>query len=209
MGLTTVAWARTLGISTDPLPPIVEEYDEPCRFGARQIATRVLVLQGVVAVAAGVDPDPVVEWFQEQDVWEAASPRERAFLLDPGSLDESARSGLRWRQEAEWALLWVVGKVEALGLPTRQCDARRLVEEIVPALGSDAEAFLSSAQTRPSELLLAEDDRHYDLWCQYMRARREAASLPSDLQLAVLHQRRYAFKWLCGPEPWDDVPCDA
>jgi hypothetical protein len=206
---TTAAWARSLGISTDPTPPIIDGYAEPCRFTARQIATRALVLQGVVAVAAGVDPEPVLEWFREQDLWEAISPRERAFLLDPGSVDESARNGLGWRQEAEWALLWVVGKVEALGLPTRQCDTRRLVDEIVPALGSDTEAFLSCAETRPPGLLLAEDDRHYDLWCAHARARRESERLPGDLQLAVLYQRRYAFEWLCGPEPWDDTPCDA
>ena len=207
---TTEEWARLHGISTAPTPPAIEGYDEPCPFTARQIATRAVILQGVVAVASGVDPEPVVEWYQEQGVWEQVSPGEQRFLLDPGSFDRDAWNGLRWRQEAEWALLWVVGKVDALGLPTRQCDTRRLVDEIIPALGSNIELFLASAELRPPGLLLAEEDRHYDLWCRYFQTRREGAHLlPSDLDLSVLYQREYAFEWLQGIEAWDDVECDA
>ena len=46
---TTVEWAISLGISTAPIPPTVENYDEPCPFSARQIATRAVILQGVFA----------------------------------------------------------------------------------------------------------------------------------------------------------------
>ena len=104
----------------------------------------------------------------------------------------------------------MVGKVEALGLPIRQCDTRRLVDEIIPALGSDIEPFLASAKLQPPGLLLAEDDRHYDLWCLYHQSRREGAyRVPRDLEVVVLYQRQYAFEWLHGIEAWDDVRCDA
>jgi hypothetical protein len=207
---TTAEWARALGISTAPTPPTVEGYDEPCPFTARQIATRAVILQGVVAVACGVDPEPVIEWFQEQGVRNAVSPRERALLLDPSSVSRDEIYGFRWQQEAEWALLWVVGKVESLGLPTRPCDSRRLVDEIIPALGSDIEPFLASAKLRPPGVLLAEDDRYYDLWCRYIQTRREGSYLlPHDLEVDVLYQREYAFEWLHGIEAWDDVQCDA
>ncbi|HZY86280.1 MAG TPA: DUF4272 domain-containing protein [Gemmataceae bacterium] len=207
---TTEEWARSHGISTAPTPPAVKGYDEPCPFTARQIATRAVILQGVVAVASEVDPEPVVEWYQEEGVWDQVSPAEQRFLLDPDSVDRNAWNDLRWRQEAEWALLWVVGKVDALGLPTRQCDTRRLVNEIIPALGSDVEPFLASAELRPPGVLLAEDDRHYNLWCRYFQTRRAATHLlPSDLEFSVLYQREYAFEWLHGIEAWDDVECDA
>jgi len=91
--------------------------------------------------------------------------------------------------EAEWALLWVIGKVEALGLPIRQCDTRRLVDEIIPALGSDIEPFLATAVLRSPGVLLAEDDRVYDLWCRWHAARRIGDPLPEDLDEAVLYQR--------------------
>jgi hypothetical protein len=207
---TTEQWAESLGISTAPTPPCVEGCDEPCAFTARQIATRAVILQGVVAVASGVDPEPVVQWFRDVGVWSDVSPNEQALLVDPASVKQQAINGFRWRQEAEWALLWVVGRVEALGLPTRQCDTRRLVDEIIPVLGSDIEPFLASAELRPPGVLLAEDDRHYDLWCNYFQTRRQGTHLlPSDLQFSVLYQREYAFEWLHGSEAWDDVQCDA
>ena len=207
---TTEEWARSHGISTAPTPPVVGDYNEPCPLTASEVGTRAVVLQGVVAVAAGVEPGPVVDWFREQGIWEAASPREGEFLLRPASVRGNELLSLRWRQEAEWALLWVVGKVQALGLPTRQCDTRRLVDEIIPPLGADIGPFLKSAELRPPGVLLAEDDRHYNLWCRWFQTRRHGEHLlPADLVFDALYQRQYAFEWLHGTEPWDDVQCDA
>ncbi len=208
--MTTAEWARSFGISTDPTPPTIEGYDERCPFTARQIATRAVILQGVVAVASEVDPAPVVEWYQDHGVWDLVSPNERKLLLDPSSVCRDEIQKFRWRQEAEWALLWVVGKVKALGLPTRECDTRQLVNEIIPALGSDLEPFLASATLREPGVLLAEDDRHYDLWCQYNQTHRKGNHLlPGDLNVSVLYQREYAFEWLHGIEVWDAVQCDS
>jgi Domain of unknown function (DUF4272) len=207
---TTEAWARSLNISTAPTPPAVEDYDEPCHFSAREIATRVLIIHGVVAVASGVDPEPIAHWYREQGVWDQVSPQEQGFLTDPESRGPDARNSLGWQQEAEWALLWVVGKVEWLGLPNRRCDTRRIVDEIIPPLGSEIEPFLASAKLQSPGLLLAEDDRHYDLWCRYFQTHREEPHrLPCDLDTSVLYQRRYAFEWLDGIEAWDDVRCDS
>jgi hypothetical protein len=208
--LKTEEWARSHGISTALTPPAVEGYDEACPFSARQIAIRAVILQGVVAVASEVDSEPVVEWYQGSGMWDAVSPNERALLLDPSSVSQKAVHEFRWRQEAEWALLWAVGKVEALGLPTQQCDTPRLVDEIIPALGSDIEPFLASAELRSPGVQLAEDDRHYNLWCRYFQTRREGSDLvPGDLDVSVLYQRQYAFEWLHGVDAWDDVRCDA
>lgn len=141
--MTTEQWARSFDIATAPTPPAVGDYHEPCPFTAREVAVRAVVLHGVVAAACGVDPRPVAEWYANEGVWDAVSPKEEAFLLDPSVASRDEMMALRWRQEAEWALLWVVGKVQHLGLPTRQCDTRRLVDEIAPALGSDLESFLA------------------------------------------------------------------
>jgi hypothetical protein len=193
-----------------PTPPAIADYDEPCPLSAREVATRAIALQGVIAVACEVDPAAIIDWFKEQGVWDAVSPNERAFVLDPKTARSDDVLRLRWRQEAEWTLLWVVGKVDHLGLPIRQCDTRRLVDEIIPELGSDIEPFLASATLRSPGELLSETDRHYDLWCRYIQTRRERPeSLPSDLNVEVLYQREYAFEWLHGIEPWDDVQCDA
>lgn len=205
--LSTKTWAKALGISVEPTPPVVEGYSERCPRSARAIAVRAVILQGVVAVASDVDPEPVIEWFHDQRVWRSVTPGEKAFLQDP-SPTRAQCSKFGWHREAEWTLLWVVGKVEALGLPTRGCDTRRLVDEIIPPLGSDISAFVASAKVREPGVLLAEDDRTYNLWCYAQKARRKGA-LPADLCWEVLYERRYGFEWLYGVQDWDDVTCDA
>ena len=69
--------------------------------------------------------------------------------------------------------------------------------------------FLVSSELRPPGVLLAEDDRTYDLWCCTAAARRNREPLPPDLNWWVLYERRYAFEWLDGQQDWDDVKCDA
>jgi hypothetical protein len=205
--LSTKTWAKSLGIPVQATPPAVEGYSGRCPRSARQIAVRAVILQGVVAVAAGVDPEPAIRWFRDRRVWRSVTPEEKAFLRDPSPPTEQ-RDKFGRHREAEWALLWAIGRVESLGLPTRPCDTRRLVDEIIPPLGGDIGAFLASAEVREPGVLLAEDDRTYSLWCYAQKARRRGA-LPADLDWGVLYERRYAFEWLDGPQQWDDVTCDA
>src|SRR5262249_57763702 len=82
----------------------------------------------VAAVASEVDPAPIVAWFHEQRMWRSVSPEERAFLADP-SVTAAQHNKFGWRQEAEWTLPWMIGKIESLGLPTCCGDARRLCQE--------------------------------------------------------------------------------
>jgi hypothetical protein len=206
--LSTEAWARSLGIATAPVPPAIEGYTKRWPRSARQVAVRTIILQGVVCVAAGVDPRPVIQWFRKQRLWRSVTPEERAFLTAPEPAEEDCRQ-LGWHAEAEWALLWAIGKVEALGLPTRLCDSRRICREIMPALGADVAEFIASAELRSPGLLLAEDDRTYNLWCYAHVARHKRQPLPDDLDMSVLYERRYAFEWLGGADKWDRVICDA
>jgi hypothetical protein len=205
--LSTKAWAESLGISVDATPPPVAGYSKRCPRTARQIAVRTLILQGIVAVASEVDPEPIVAWFHQQRLWRSVSPDERAFLRNRSPTTER-RHQFGWDQEAQWTLLWVIGQVESLGLPTHGCDMRKLVEEIIPPLGAEIDAFVASARVREPGVLLAEDERTYNLWCYAQKARRKG-ELPEDLNWDVLYERRYAFEWLDGMQDWDEVTCDA
>lgn len=206
--MTTEDWARSLKVSVAATPPTVENYAEPCPRTARDIAVRTVILQGLVAVAAQVEPEPIIEWFQDQQIWSSVTPEEQAFLQSNSRTQEQCHK-ISWHIEAEWTLLWVIGLVESLGLPTHACDSRRMCDEIMPELGSDIEDFLSSAEIRSPGILLAENDRTYDLWCYANIARSKRQPLPVDLNWGVLYERRYAFEWLDGMQDWDDVTCDA
>jgi hypothetical protein len=207
--VTTADWAISLGISTAPTPPAAADGDDLYPLTARQVATRAVILQGIVAVAAEVEPQRIIEWYQDQRIWEHVTPHERAFLANPSGAHRDQLNRFAWQAEAEWALLWTIGKVEALGLPTHRCDSRRLVDEIIPALGSEIGSFLSSAVLRPKGVLLAEDDRHYNLWCYLHSAASNGQPQPEDLIYGVIWQRVRAFEWLDGITPWDEVRADA
>lgn len=204
---TTESWAKSLNLSVEASAPAVEDYSRRCRRTARQIAVRAIILQGVVAVAFKVNPQAIMDWFRKQRIWRSVTPAERAFLTTSSPTGKQSLQ-FSWHKEAEWTLLWAIGKVESLGLPTTECDTRRLVDEIIPPLGTDISEFVSTAKTREPGVLLAEDDRTYQMWCYAQKARRNG-QLPSDLNWSVLYERRYAFEWLDGDQNWDDVTCDA
>jgi len=205
--ISTVEWASSFGISTAPTPPLGARPLSKRPRRARTVAARAIVLHCVTAVAAGAGREPIIDWLRQQGLWRSTSRSERRFLTD---VEPSASKciQLTWRAETEWTLLWALGWVDHLGLPTRLCDSRRMVDEIMPALGSDTTSFQQSAHLRASNVLCAEDERTYDLWCRAQPARR-ADRLPQDLQWGVLYERRYAFEWLLWGELWDEVTCDA
>jgi hypothetical protein len=205
---TTNKWAESLKIKTADILPPVRGYSKPYARNASEVAARAIILQGVVAVVYGVPAAPVVKWFRAQRLWRNVTPQERDVLF-ASELPEASQLQFRWKQEAEWTLLWMIGKVESLGLPTRYCDTRRLVDEIIPPLGQSVREFITGAKLRSPGALLAEDDRTYDLWCRALAAQRDGEPLPTDLNLGVLRERRYAFEWMDGNQDWDEVTCDA
>ena len=205
---TTKEWAKSFGISTAATPPRIPDYDEPFPRSAREISERTIILQGVVARAFEVvNPKDVKDWFRSLNIWSSVTPCEQKFLRSTKPAKDQSQS-FAWHVEAEWTLLWCIGKVDSLGLPTKTCDTKRLIDEIIPALGSDIQEFIDTSKLREPGLLLAEDDRTYDLWCRAVKARKNN-SLPSDLNWSVLYERRYAFEWLDGNQEWDDVTCDS
>lgn len=177
---TTKLWAESLNVASETDLSPIADYSQPYAHSARQIAVRAVILQGVAAVAYEVEPQPIIEWFQEQGIWSDVSPQERTLML--GSVHtESERLRFRWKQEAEWTLLWMIGRVESLGLPTRCCNTRRLVDEMIPALGDDLQSFLAQSELRSPGALLAEDDRTYNLWCYALAAQRHGGELMKRL----------------------------
>jgi len=200
--MKTKDWLASFGISTDPTPPEVEDAESPPR-SAIEIAKRILVLHGLAAVGAGVDASRIRDWLDEQGLSSSVTPKERAFLAME-SPDQKTRMTFFWHKEAQWTLLWAIGKIENLGLPITECDSARIVNDIMPALGVDTSEFINTAELRPPGVILAEDDRTYNIWCYA----NQASSLPDDLNMRVLYERRYAMEWLDSPDPWDEVTCD-
>lgn len=184
----------------------MDGYDKPISHTASDVARRVIILHSVAAAGYGVERELIVEWLTAESIWQHTSPNERRLLTQNYVTDDELKDA-RWRQEAQWALLWAITKIEFLGLPTKTSDTSRLVDSIMPGLGcSTAEFILSSILRSPGELL-AEDARIYNLHCYARQASRQN-TMPGDLVYPVLFERHYAFEWLMGDSDWDTVSID-
>ncbi len=158
----TREWAASHSVCIDDIAPPIEDYTKAYPRSAAKIAIQTIILHCITAVGYQVDPLPIINWLKDQGIWEYVSPNEKVFLCANNRSDKEC-SDARWRQEAQWALLWTIGKIESLDLPTQYCDSARLVDEIMPRLGDPIEAFVSSAELRSPSELMAEDDRIYNL----------------------------------------------
>lgn len=204
--MKTKTWATSLGVCTSANVPAVDDYHEECPRSPADVARRAIVLHCVAAVGCGVNAEPVIQWLENESLWETVSPSERAFLAAIKPTKKLIHAA-RWRQESQWALLWSIGHVRSLGLPTKTCSTRMLVDEIMPGLGDSTREFITSARLRSPGWILAEEDRTYNLLC-YARQAIRTDSMPEDLIFDVLYERHYAFSWLGSSDNWDEVDMD-
>jgi len=200
--IKTKEWAESLGIATEDILPPVENNDEPYKQTAEEVAVRTIILHAVAAAGYGIDRDAIIDWLKKQNLWDKVSPREQTFLLTQKSPKED-QTGALWLQEAQWALLWTIQKVDSLGLPTKTCDSHRIVNEIMPMLGDDIELFVSTSELRPPSEIRVEDERVNKLYDAQQEE--QEAEMPEDLVYGVLFQRLQAFKWLSSEYDWDNV----
>ncbi|MDX1927732.1 MAG: DUF4272 domain-containing protein, partial [Pirellulaceae bacterium] len=116
--MKTKAWAASHGVCTTAIVPAVQDYHKKCPRNPAEVARRAIVLHCVAAVGCGVKAQPVIEWLENESLWETVSPPERAFLEARKPTNKQIHAA-RWRQESHWALLWSIGRVRSLGLPTQ------------------------------------------------------------------------------------------
>ncbi|XZE36349.1 DUF4272 domain-containing protein [Pirellulaceae bacterium SH501] len=107
---STKQWAASQGLCVDDIVPPVDDYCEPQKRPAEDVAIRSIILHCVAAVGYGVDPQPVIAWLKEQSIWGLVSSNEQIFLCAEDVSDKEL-SDARWRQEAQWALLWSIGVI--------------------------------------------------------------------------------------------------
>ncbi|HVJ94476.1 MAG TPA: DUF4272 domain-containing protein [Labilithrix sp.] len=180
------------------------------RLGVKAVRRRCLVLSGIQSVPNGRDPREVARWLRAEDLWDATSRSERAFLTkkrSPADLD-----AMSWRAEALWALWWALGYVHELSFPPRSCDLGDVLDRPgvdVPWIGSSTRAFVrSGGALRARDDLLDEADLAYRLHWAVREAQLGRGRLPRSVDPDVVEERHRALNWLLGRHAsadWDDV----
>lgn len=176
------------------------------RRGAQEIAYRAMALLVVAAKADGVEEEVVGKLIERYRLADHFSPDEKAFLADRSPSDHD-RVQFVWRYEAAWVLLWALGYVDQLKMPTNVCDVRKAIDTF---LGRTAEQFIADAELRPIGRILDEADLIYRYHWAVVEARLNGKDAPAGLSPDVVLERHHALNWLIGyfNQEWDKVSTD-
>ena len=187
----------------DWLPIIGDSDDDKQLRTPREVAERAVALYAVSVGAAPEEHENAITFLRERGLWEAASPKEQAFLLNPQPEDEEA-AAFSWRYEALLVLLWALGHVEDLPFPDETCDLP--LQEFV--LGIPVEDFVGRAALRPADEILDATDFIYRCHWAVRQALLHGEEPAAGLEPGVVYERHYALNWLTkyGDVGWDNVP---
>lgn len=202
-----------------PGPLFVGDDNEVELQSAEDVARRVMVLWAVDQRAEGFPKRKALELIKQLDLWDSATPSEKAFLKATTLDSEECRQRV-WRLEAIWVLLWALRYVKKLDWPKGMCNVESLVD-IVMTREADR-SFITDARLRPkAQILDAQDLTMRIHWAIRDAVLRHDGMIPEDLDwsgdreratmwhaVGVVEQRHYALNWLVNfldPEDWDHV----
>lgn len=193
------------GVPVNAGLPVIESEVEARRPTAEQVAIRALALFAVSMKGGGV---PEQEWrgfIERYELSPAFTPDEARFIADP-TPGEADRVAFSWRHEAACALLWTIGRSDALGRPEHECDA----EPLRAILKQDREAYLASAKLRPIGEILDQADLIYRYRWALVDQQVGGKPVPDWLNPDIAMERHQAFNWLVQNPivPWDDISLD-
>ncbi len=197
-----------MGVTINPYLPLIESADEAKIREPKDVARRVIVLCCLAAIAEGVEKNGIIKFLKREQLWEYASPNEVAFFKQKNS-PERERIRATWRSEAIWILLWALGHIKDLGMPTAQCSVDKIVE-IVPNTDEPTADFIENAKIRPiSEILDLSDLMYRAHWATRERGVNQSTEW-GDLDNDVVMEWHYAINWLTcyNDAEWDDVTTD-
>ena len=202
---------------------IQDEYVEHTRT-ADEVARRCIVLYAVVAAGHDEPRDDLFAWLQREQLWDAVSPAESAFLLADSPTERQCIHAT-WRAEALFPLLWSLGLISELPSPQQLCDVQ-LLRSVLPPLLSSVGDFIASAHLRDEAALHAANEEIYQIHWRVRDAQlRGEPPQPGKLPRmphpeceppaeaydpGVVQERHYALNWLIGycGQDWDDITTD-
>jgi hypothetical protein len=168
----------------------------------QEVARRALGVFSVVGLALGAPKNEVVEWLQEQQLFETLTSSERRFI-DAAKPSEQARINAGWLSERLIVLCWALCHVEQLPATDEQCDTGELQGNLPPFAETSVEDFIGRSTVRPDRQLLEMADTLHG-WYREAEDRKTTGApgqMPVDIE--ILQERCYAINWLIG---FDDVP---
>jgi hypothetical protein len=203
----TNAFLKQKGVPILESLPLVEDYKIAKFRDTKEIASKAVVLYGLIYVAnKAKTSEEITGFFKKYNLWKYVSPNERTYLAKPNKTDKD-NNPMTWRVENLNTLLWALNHFEKLAYPTEMCDFRNYKN--LPSVENDPTEWINNSKLRETEDILNETDLNYRLHWATEDARVNNTKTPANLNTDVLLERHFALNWLTMySEDWDDITTD-
>jgi hypothetical protein len=198
---------RELGVPVLESLPLIEPANETILRKASDVARRSLCLMIVSELARGADLETAQQFLKQNQLNEFLTPEESNFLKE-GHLDRQRCISMSWRCEGAYLLLWALGKIETLPIPSSQNDLNEIYA-VIPSLEDVAIQWIQEVQLRDIEAILDESDLIYRMHWATRQSNLQGKAL-EELDSGVVQEWHHAINWLTSYEnlDWDDVTTD-
>ncbi len=194
------------GVPVNPRLPLLEIGDDVGSRTKEEVALRTLCVLMTAIKAERMDQTMVLRVICQYGLAPHFSPREKDFIRSPEPSDQQ-RTRFSWRCEAAWTLLWALGYVRSLSLPSTTCDVAFAVSCM---RDRGTQQFISDAKLRSFDQIVDQADLIYRYHWALIDAALAKRAAPAELNAAVVYERHYALNWLIRHrhQDWDEVTTD-
>ena len=205
--IETNKYLESKGIPICEHLPLVENSQEVILRKPSEIATRIMILTGIIDTAFDEDRKEIVSWLKEINLWEGVSKSEKEYLTKK-SLTKEDKIAASWRTEAVNVLFWSLGMVDKLNEPIEECDLTKAYEGTKEKYGA-LHNFIKQSEIRSTEEILDQTDLIYRIHWAVRDAGLNSRPYPNGYNPSVVYERHYALNWItCYQEDWDDITTD-
>ena len=168
-----------------------------------EIATRLLAVHAVCAVAFGFPRPKGIAWVEREELQGGLTSAERRFLYEGVGKPEDFHRLV----EACWALAWVLRVTEKFDM---WVECFPLFVKMLPDIKADATtgAYRANLKLRPIDEVAEMLDLSYCLHWYLRRGRVGGDKSLWKLREDIVVPRRHAFEWVTCDEPWDEISLD-
>lgn len=205
--IETNKYLESKGIPICEHLPLVENSQEVILRKPSEIATRIMILTGIIDTAFDEDRKEIVSWLKDTNLWKDVSKSEKEYLTKK-SLTKEDKIASSWRTEAVNVLFWSLGMVDKLNEPIKECDLTKAHEGTKEKYGS-LDNFIKQSEIRSTEEILDQIDLIYRIHWAVRDAILNNRPYPNGYDPSIVYERHYALNWItCYQEDWDDITTD-
>ena len=175
----------------------------------QEVARRSLALFAVVGAALGAQRDEVLSWLRAEDLWEALTPHEVAYL-EQTNPPQKAHINFSWHSERLTVLLWALGHIQELPDSATQCGTDIFKSVLPPFAVMSTQAFIAQATLIDEDTLRRQAQVYLDEHSKARDARIHERPMPPGIDVEIVQERHHAINWITGYAslPWDEVTTD-